>query len=59
MTPAEIHSLRAVPVHDDKPGTLRSHITRLERIWREGQRERDQRIAREVRGIFADARRRP
>ena len=40
MSPAEIAALRLVPVHGgDKPGTLRSHIARLERIWRESQEQ--------------------
>lgn len=60
MTPAELAALRQVPVHDDKPGTLSSHIKRLERAWRETNEktERDRRVAREVRAVFAEARRR-
>lgn len=59
MTPPALAALRLVPVVDaDKPGTLSNHIRRLERAWREAQQERDRRIAREVRGVFAEARRR-
>lgn len=43
MSPRAIAALRLVPVHDpDKPGTLSSHLRRLERAWREGQQRREQ-----------------
>jgi hypothetical protein len=35
VTLAEITSVRlAVTVHDDRPGSLTSHLRRLERVWR-------------------------
>lgn len=39
MTPPKLAALRLVPVHTDAPGSLSSHIARLERIWRESQEE--------------------
>jgi len=59
VTPPALVLLSTIPVQDDKPGTLTSHIRRLKRAWRESQRERDQRIAREVRTVFQEARKRP
>jgi hypothetical protein len=42
MSPPDFAALRvAVPVHDDKPGTLTSLLARLERIWRDGERQRE------------------
>jgi hypothetical protein len=35
MSPARVAALRLVPVADDQlPGTLTSHLVRLERLWR-------------------------
>ena len=58
MTPPDLVLLSTIPVHEDKPGTLEGHVRRLAQAWRDSQRERDQRIAREVRTLFQEARRR-
>lgn len=58
MTPPDLVRLNTIPVYDDRPGTLSSHIARLKRAWREQQLERDRRIQREVRAVFQEARRR-
>ena len=41
MTPPKLAALRLVEVHDDKPGSLSSHIRRLERLWREAEDARE------------------
>ena len=42
MSPPEVAALRAaVVVHEDRPGSLTSLLTRLERAWREGEQERE------------------
>ncbi len=44
MSPPNFAALRvAVQVRDsDRPGTLTSLLARLERLWREGERQREQ-----------------
>jgi hypothetical protein len=41
VTPPKLAALKLVNVHDDRPGSLTSHIARLERIWRESQEQID------------------
>ena len=41
MTPPKLAALKLVPVHTDAPGSLSSHIARLERAWREAEEERE------------------